>query len=291
MRTVAELEALPEGELRYVRRPDGTRLRTLCRGAGPTVVLAHGYLGAITNYNLVFEALVERGHRVVAFDQRAHGGSSVGREGTGSRPMAADYAAVLEELGVEDGVLVGHSMGSFLSVAFCLEHPEVARARLRSLVLVGGTAGDVARGSLQNRVQLPLLKYGVMPAVMRRRAIGTLVARTLFGDDPDPVHVEVTRRGLHGVPVPPTLGVLRALVSESFYPRLGEVPIPATVLSGEADRTCPRWHSERLGAEIPGAHNVWLPGVGHVVPYEAPLAIVEAVERAFEGGEAAAAEG
>jgi len=58
---------------------------------------------------------------------------------------------------------------------------------------------------------------------------------------------------------------------------LGEIPVPAIVICGERDRTCPRFHSERLGAEIPGSRNVWLTGVGHMVTYEAPQAIVDAV--------------
>jgi pimeloyl-ACP methyl ester carboxylesterase len=52
------------------------------------------------------------------------------------------------------------------------------------------------------------------------------------------------------------------------------------LLCGEMDRTCPRWHSERLGKELPNAHNVWLPRVGHMLCYEAPQAILDALQRA-----------
>ena len=58
--------------------------------------------------------------RVVAFDQRGHGGSTIGSDGIGSRQMASDYGAVLEAYDVNNGVLVGHSMGGFLALAFLL---------------------------------------------------------------------------------------------------------------------------------------------------------------------------
>ena len=58
--------------------------------------------------------------------------------------------------------------------------------------------------------------------------------------------------------------------------------VPPAVLSGERDRTCPRWHSERLGTEIPSATNVWLPNIGHMVVYEAPDAIVREIMGLFD---------
>jgi pimeloyl-ACP methyl ester carboxylesterase len=58
--------------------------------------------------------------------------------------------------------------------------------------------------------------------------------------------------------------------------------LPTVVLSGERDKTCPRWHSERLGAEIPPATNVWLPDIGHMVVYEAPDAIVQEIMGFFD---------
>jgi pimeloyl-ACP methyl ester carboxylesterase len=71
--------------------------------------------------------------------------------------------------------------------------------------------------------------------------------------------------------------MLNAMLHENYYARLGEVLLPVTVLCGELDRTCPRWHSERLGAELPRARNLWLPELGHMLPYEAPEVVVDAV--------------
>jgi pimeloyl-ACP methyl ester carboxylesterase len=103
-------------------------------------------------------------------------------------------------------------------------------------------------------------------------------ARPLFGDVAEPAWVEETVDRLMRADFRESLPILKAQVEESFYARLGEVPVPAIVLCGEKDRTCPRFHSERLGAKIPGSRNVWLPRIGHVVNFEHPDAVIDAVE-------------
>jgi pimeloyl-ACP methyl ester carboxylesterase len=257
---------------------DGGRLHAASEGEGPDVVLAHGYLDSHEGWDEVVPPLVRAGRRVVRFDQRGHGRSTPGEGGLSPRAMAADYADVLERFDVKDAVLVGHSMGAFLSVAFSILHADVARARLRGLVLASGHAGDVAKRSLQNRLQIAMLERGIMRLVLKRRTTARLMARSLFGDVAERRFLERAVDTFLLADLQGTLPILRAQISESYYARLGEIPVPAIVICGERDRTCPRFHSERLGAEIRGSRNVWLPRVGHMVTYEAPSVIVDAVE-------------
>ncbi len=264
-----------DGKEEILTRQDGTRLVCVSAGKGPTVVLAHGYLDDHEGWDEVVPLLVAGGRRVVRFDQRGHGRSTIGTDGLSPRSMAGDYRAVLEHFDVNDGILVGHSMGGFLTVVFSILHADVVKARLRGLVLVSAHAGDVAKGSAQNRIQVTLIKYGVIGFLLRSNAIARAMARSLFGDVAEPRFlakaVDIFRRAGEG-----TLPILKAQVSESYYQRLGEIPVPAIVICGERDRTCPRFHSERLGAEIAGSRNIWLPGVGDMVTYESPQTIVDA---------------
>ena len=85
----------PERKEVLINRPDGTALRAMVAGQGPPVVLAHGGYMTLGQWNIVWDALVARGYRLIAFDQRGHGRSTLGAAGMGSESMAADYAAVL----------------------------------------------------------------------------------------------------------------------------------------------------------------------------------------------------
>jgi len=84
---VKDLERLtrtPEGVRTFIERPDGTRLHCIAVGEGPTVVLAHGIFNELRCFNLVLEQLLTRHVRIILFDQRGHGQSSIGGDGLGS---------------------------------------------------------------------------------------------------------------------------------------------------------------------------------------------------------------
>jgi non-heme chloroperoxidase len=170
----------PDGAEVCITRPDGTVLRALVAGDGPAAVLAHGYGGSVAAWNIVWEALMARGHRVIAFDQRGHGRSTLGSAGSGSEAMAADCVAVLDHFDVRDGVLVGHSMGGFVAIRAVLDHPGLTR-RLRGLVLLATLAGRILDGAPQNRLQVPLLESGILQRLIRTRIGGSLFGAAQFG--------------------------------------------------------------------------------------------------------------
>ena len=89
----------------------------------------------------VVEALP--GVRLVAPDLRGRGASNAIEGPAGLRAHAADLAATLDFLGIQQTLVVGHSMGAFVSVVFAHLHPE----RVSRLVLVdGGLPLDVPPG-------------------------------------------------------------------------------------------------------------------------------------------------
>jgi non-heme chloroperoxidase len=279
-REIAKVDGLYENRVEVVRTADGAHIHCVYAGSGPSVVLAHGYLLELGFFDLVFAELTRAGYRVIAFDQRGHGRSIGGGDGYASAASAADYAAVLDHFDVQNGTLVAHSMGSFLALMFCLRHAELAQRRLRRLVLLGATAGEVGKGSLQNRLQIPMLASGLIKQLWRFPPTGRAMVSQLFGASPDARFVELTRAMLLRQDVRLSLPLLHAMTNESYYDRLHEIPIETRVICGELDRTCPPSHSRRLGAALPNARSRWLPGIGHMLAYEAPEAIVEAVREA-----------
>jgi non-heme chloroperoxidase len=282
--TVEALLALPDGEIVGIDRPDGTRLRcVLSEAGGPaerrTVILAHGIFCAIPTFNLVVPELVRRGYRVITFDQRAHGRSTCGSDGTTTKAMAGDYRAVLEHFDVENGILVGHSMGAYLAAMFCVEHPDVMRERLGGLVLLGGHGGDVARGNPVTKIQVQILERGFSHWLLRNRRIGHRLSRMVYGREaPHPAFLETTRRMFLDTDYRPILRILEEMIAEDHYERIAAIDLPTAVIFGEFDRTCPPWCSKRL-ANIAGATSTCLPGVGHMVMYEAPYVVIDAVAK------------
>ena len=255
---------------------DGNRIHCVHAGTGPAVLIAHGFLLDLASFAGLHAELVARGYRVIAFDQRGHGHSTLGSSGNGSKVAARDYATLIEHFGLRDFTLVGHSMGGFLALVLCLEQPDLAR-RIKRLVLLGSHAGSVAEGSLQNKLQIALLESGLMPPLWRFAPTGRALVRPLFGRNASAEHVELTRSTLARQDVRACLPLMHAQINESYYARLPEIKVPTRVLCGELDRTCPAWHSRRLGAELPHAETRWLPECGHMLGYEAADAVLDAL--------------
>ena len=132
------------GGVRLVTRDSG--------GEGKTVVLVHGLGFGQRSWDRVAPRLSVSGLRVVTYDQRGHGASDVS-EDYSSSAFAGDLAAVLDELGLEQPILVGHSLGATIA----LEH---AASR-------GGCMGVVCvDGGLP--VALPSMDWEEVEAQMRR---------------------------------------------------------------------------------------------------------------------------
>jgi len=277
--TREQLLAEPQGEETLITRPDGTQLRALVAGQGPPVVFVHGYTAGIAEWNFVWDKLVAKGFRVIAFDQRGHGASTLGSDGIGSEAMAADLAEVLRYFDIRDGVLIGHSMGGFVTIRAMIDHPEF-RQRLRGLVLLATWAGRVLDGAPQNRVQIPLMQIGALELMLRGRTVAVLLGAAQCGVRPSPVMISVFIEGLkqHLADHGPLIPIVRAFSSEDRYPRLGEIAVPTVVMVGSADRTTPPSHSRRMATGIPGARLVMVPDAGHLLNWEAADELVEAIE-------------
>jgi non-heme chloroperoxidase len=271
-----------EGEKVVIERPDGTRLRATSAGQGPPVAVAHGYAAGSREWNIVHDELIGLGYRVIAFDQRGHGRSTLGSDGIGSAQMAADYAALVEHFDVRDGVLVRHSMGGFVASRAVLDHQELA-ARLSGLVLFATWAGRLSDESPQNWLQIPLLRSVVLQGVTLSRTGGILFGAAGCGKRPSPAMISVFVERLnqhmkhHGALVP----IVRAFVREDHYPRLAEISVPTVAKVGDADGTTPPVHSRRLAAAVPNAQLINVRDAGHVLNWEAGAKLVEVIESWF----------
>src|SRR3954464_4466352 len=102
---------------------DGITLAGEESGEGTPVVLLHG-LTATRRYVVMGSTALQRsGHRVIAYDARAHGRSDPGAPYTYER-LAGDLLAVLDDREIDRAVLAGASMGAHTLAQFARIHPE-----------------------------------------------------------------------------------------------------------------------------------------------------------------------
>lgn len=266
------------GTTRVIETADGALLHTVWNGDGPrTVLLAHGFGSEANAWSMLAPLLLEQGFRVIAFDQRGHGQSTIGRDGVSSATMALDYGAVLEVYDARDVILVGHSMGGFLALAFLLEQHEALASRVGALLLMATFAGDVTNKAPQNKAQIPLIKSGVLQKMLQVGPVRHAFTKSLVGDHYDKgmadAFVPAFLRANHEQLIP----ILEAMCEENRYGELHRLDLPCTVVVGTEDKTTPPFHSVNLHKGISGSRTVTLIGAGHALNWEAPEKIARLI--------------
>jgi pimeloyl-ACP methyl ester carboxylesterase len=169
----------------------------------------------------------------------------------------------VRQLADEPLVLVGHSFGGTVAAVVASQHPEL----VASLVLTGA----------------PLLRNpSGSPSPRAYRTIRWLHAQGLLSDE----RMERARQRYGSSDYRRAHGLLRdilvASVNESYESELSELDVPVTLLWGENDRDVPLDVATRAGTMLRGSHSLLvLPGVGHLVPLEAPEELTNAVVKAL----------
>ncbi len=116
----ADLPALEGVEHRYLD-VRGARLHVAELGAGPPVLLLHGWPQHWWTWRELMPLLAVR-HRVLALDLRGFGWSEATRRGYRKEELADDVAGVLDALEIERADLVGHDWGGVIGFLVCLNH-------------------------------------------------------------------------------------------------------------------------------------------------------------------------
>ncbi|WP_329115663.1 alpha/beta fold hydrolase [Streptomyces sp. NBC_01465] len=119
-----------------VTTDDGAGLWAVQDGEGPPVILCHGGPGLWDTLDDVAQLLP--GHTVFRWDQRGCGRSAPSAGPYTLAGAVADLDAVRRHFGLEQVVLLGHSWGAQLALAYALEHPD----RVSRIVYVSGMGID-----------------------------------------------------------------------------------------------------------------------------------------------------
>ena len=242
---------------------NGLRIAYERAGAGPALVLLHGYVGdGATTWRRQIEALSDE-FTVVAWDAPGAGGSSDPPESFGMAGYSDCLAGFVAGLGLESPFIAGISFGGSLAIDFCRRHPAVPKA----LVLASAYAGW--GGSLPAQVADQRLRQALALADLTPDEFRDTLLPTMFSDGTAPD--VVAEFGASMVAFHPA--GFRAMARASAEDLRDALPhvSPATLLvCGDRDVRAPLDVARRLHAAIPGSRLVVLPGVGHVCNIEAP---------------------
>jgi non-heme chloroperoxidase len=231
--TDGEPLTMPVHDERTVTTRDGTDLAVWTMGdpARPPIVLVHGWTGAQDAWATISRYLVDHGRRVVSFDQRGHGASTMGSEGATLDALAGDLVEVLEAIDARHAVVVGHSMGGMTVQTMAVDHPDVMKARVAGLVLASTEAADSVPTGVVLRFGEWLVASRLSTWALSDRFVGPVFTRSSFGKDASLVTLDATRKSWATTPPAVRAGFLEAMSHLNLLDRLGTVAVPTVVVS------------------------------------------------------------
>jgi pimeloyl-ACP methyl ester carboxylesterase len=252
-----------------------TQMARLEAGAGGRpLLLVHGFTGAKEDFGDWIEPLAERGWHVVAPDLRGHGASDHPEQETDYTLaiFADDVVGLVDDLGWDRFVLLGHSMGGMVAQVVAL---STAGARLDGLVLMdtSHTAPEALDPEAIETGRQIVLDGGVelLANILRRMDDGPLTSaadRRVRAERPG--YAEWTEQKM----LASSGAMWRAMTSEMLaqpdrIESLRSLGVPTLVIVGEQDTGfVPA--SERMAKAIPGAQLAVIPDAGHSPQFEAP---------------------
>ena len=275
-------QALADADSQFIEI-NGLSVHVKTRGQGePVFILLHGFGASLYSWQAVMEPLSQQG-TVIAYDRPGFGLTERPLTWQGQNPYGAEaqealLIGLLDHFGVRQAILVGNSAGGTLAMQTALAFPE----RVSALILVDPAV--YTSGGAPEWVR-PLLNTPQM------RHLGPLIARQLLSRGPEliemawhnPAHLRPEILAMYQKPFQ-VENWDKALWEFTLASRpldlpdqLGELNLPALVVTGDDDRIVPTAESIRLAKELPHAGLVVIANAGHVPHEEQPQAFLDAV--------------
>lgn len=234
--------------------PRGT-LRYFEGGKGKTVVLLHGSGSQAGDWNGVVPALLKR-HHLLVLDLPGHGESGPAEGALPVGDLADSLGALLEARSPgEPAVLIGNSLGGWVSLLYALRHPD----RVERVI-------GISSSGIYAVLKVPL-------APKDREEARRLVAAIRGPHLPVPSDEELDElmRRIAAGPAPRLFAGLRA---EDFLDtQAGKIQVPVDLVWGEEDGVLPIDYGRRLASLLPKARLHPLPRCGHMPQVHCPRSL------------------
>jgi len=249
---------------------DGHRLRYVCTGHGPAVVLVHGFASSLYTWKDVIPGLAVD-HQVVALDLPGFGLSDRPPD-LSVEDLPRAVVGVMDAVGVSRAALVGNSMGGAAVALVAAKQPE----RCSAVVLIDAAGFDMDPRDQPTFVRIALSPTGALLARLPgKRVLVELVLRQVL-HDPKLVTDERVAEYLRDARRPGSFATVRSLGASLrghygvVQAALGRVKAPTLVVWGKEDAWIPLGDAARFAAAIAGARQAVIADAGHLPQEERP---------------------
>jgi pimeloyl-ACP methyl ester carboxylesterase len=233
-------------------------------GNGAPVILLHAATGSSRVWDYQIPAFIAAGYRVIAFDRRGWGRTTINP--AESQPASSqtgtaadDLLGLLDQLGLNRVHIAGTAAGGFVALDFALSYPQ----RVRSLVVANSIGGvqDADYLELGRRIR-PQPQFDALPPEFRE--LGPSYRAGNARGTERWVELEKNSRPT-GPPTPP-----QPLRNRITFALLETIQAPTLLMTGDADLYAPPPLMQLFAARIKGSEVSIVPEAGHSAYWEQP---------------------
>jgi pimeloyl-ACP methyl ester carboxylesterase len=227
-------------------------------GKGVPVVFSHAATGSSRVWEYQLPAFTSAGYRVITYDRRGFGRSTLNPGGPQPGTGADDLLGLIDHLGIDRFHLVGTAAGGIVAFDFALSFPQ----RLRSLVVANSIGGVQDEDYLEMGRRLRPPQFSALPPDVRelgpsyRAANPSGTARWL----------ELERQSRPEGTQPP----VQTFRNRLTFSLLETIGVPTLLLTGDADLYSPPAVLRLFAARIKGSESAIVPEAGHSIYWEQP---------------------
>lgn len=235
------------------------------RGQGKPMILIHGFPLDHSIWDAVAEDLSEKA-RVITPDLRGYGESPKPEGEYTMRMMADDLIALLDQLGIDKAIMVGHSMGGYITLALAKAYPQ----RLSGI----GFVATQAAADLPERRQARL----ILVDEIKRKGAQAVVHANLKKYSRNAEVLKYTQELMLKAQPHVLMACLRGMADrEDMTDFLKEIAVPSVVIAGEQDDLIPLERAREMVERIQRGWLVTVPNAGHMPMMESPKQVTSAL--------------
>ncbi len=246
-------------------------------GQGQPLVLISGIGYTSWQWHQMIPLLA--GHfQVITFDNRGVGQTDKPEGPYTAHMLAADTVGLLDALGIDKAIIMGHSMGGFIAQAMALEFPH----KVEKLILCSTNFGGPHHVPVTPEAIKVLTDVSSDPVIRFRNGLYISTAPGWAEKNPQMIREWVDWRAANPIepaPYQAQLAIGLGLLQEetAFENQLQRIKVPTLILFGRYDMVVPPENASLLAEKIPDSKVVILPNAGHFFPIEVPGAASQAV--------------
>jgi pimeloyl-ACP methyl ester carboxylesterase len=265
----------------------GNRIHYVEEGHGRPIVFLHGLGAQLHHFRQTLFGRFGAGYRLIALDRPGSGYSVQASGATGRLPEQADVVRrLIEELGLERPLIVGHSLGGAIALTLAVEHPTA----ISGIALLSPLTHQEARTRqgfdllyVRSRLLRRILAYTVAIPLSLRHAQPTL--RFIFAPQTVPADYMIAGGGWLGLRPAHYFATSTDVVAVEqdlgrIEKRYREIAMPAGILFGTGDRVIGEAvHGEPMLDKISGLDFERVEGLGHMPQFMEPERVVGFIRR------------